>query len=506
MDQPILQMRRITRRFPGVLAVHEVDLTVRRGEIHALLGENGAGKSTLIKILGGAIDKDSGKIFVDGQSVTLQSPADALAVGIGVIYQELVLCPHLTAIENVLMGHLPRTRVGAIDWRAARTRVASLLGSLGVAIPLDVSIRRLSVAQQQLVAIAKALSRDSRILVLDEPSAVLGQRDLERLFDVMRRLQARGVAIIYISHRLEEIFTIADTCTVLKDGRFVGSWPVSTLDMASLVRAMTGRELAAALRPQAVGQSPVVLQVQGLTRRGVFEDVSLQVRAGEIVGIAGLVGSGRTEVLRAIFGADPVDRGTIHVRGKRMRFRSPEDALRHGMGLLPEDRKDQALLLKRAIRENASLASLDLFTRFGFLDLHREQQVVDGLVAELRIAVRGISQPAETLSGGNQQKVVLARWLARHCSILLFDEPTRGVDVGAKDEIYKLIRRLADGGTAVLMVSSELKELFSLCSTLLVMRSGQLVGTFSADHLQEAEVVQAMLLGGPARGTVSTIH
>lgn len=491
----VLEVTGLTRRFPGVVAVDDVSFALRRGEVHALLGENGAGKSTLIKMIGGAVRPNAGSIAIDGAPVEFGSPADALAMGIAVIYQELVLCPHLSVTENVLMGHLPRSAGLAVDWPEARRRVRDLLADLGVALPLDAPVGRLSTAQQQLVEIAKALSRESRILVLDEPSAALGQSDLEHLFGVIARLKARGVAIIYISHRLEEIFEIADRVTVLKDGRMVGGWPIGEVTMSSLVRAMTGRELTQTSQRATRDDAPVRLEVRGLGRDGVFRDVSLQVRAGEIVGIAGLVGSGRTDVLRTIFGADLADAGEVIIDGEAVRFRTPTQALRRGLGLLPEDRKTQGLLLHRALRENVALASLRRYTRWGFLQPRLEETTVRGLMADLQIAARGPGQPVVTLSGGNQQKVVLARWLARQCRILLFDEPTRGVDVGAKEEIYRLMRALAAEGTAILVVSSELKELFMLCSRLLVMREGRLVAEFAGAGLREEAVVDAMLMG-----------
>lgn len=500
-DPPILEVKGLTRRFPGVVAVDGVDFSLRAGEVHALLGENGAGKSTFIKMLGGAIRPDSGAIRLNGAVVDFHSPAEALAAGIAIIYQELVLCPHLSVAENVLMGHLPRTGGLAIDWPAARGRVVTLLAQLGVSLPLDRSVGRLSTAQQQLVEIAKALSRDSRILVLDEPSAALGQRDLEHLFRVIRQLKAQGVAIVYISHRLEEVFDIADRVTVLKDGRLVGTWPVAAVTMPSLVRAMTGRDLGVIASGIHDATTPVRLDVRRLSRQGAFDDISLALRAGEIVGIAGLVGSGRTELLRAIFGADQPDSGEIIVDGAPVRFRSPAQALRRGLGLLPEDRKTQGLLLNRALRENVALASLRRFTRFGILRPEWEERAVRGLMADLQIVARGPGQPVFTLSGGNQQKVMLARWLARQCGILLFDEPTRGVDVGAKEEIYRLMQSLAAQGAAVLVVSSELKELFAICPRILVMREGRLVGEFSGLSLREEDVVDAMLIGG--RGDAS---
>jgi ABC-type sugar transport system ATPase subunit len=494
-------MRRITRRFPGVMALDGVDFTLRRGEVHALLGENGAGKSTLIKIIGGAVRRDGGEMSLEGRPVDFQTPSAALDAGIAVIYQELVLCPHLTVAENVLMGHLPRSGGIAVGWRRARAEVQRIFDTLGVSLPLDVPVARLSTAQQQMVEIAKALSRDSRILVLDEPSAVLGQRDLDHLFEVVRRLRERGVAIVYISHRLEEIFEIADRATVLKDGRMAGSWPIGEVSMLGLVRAMTGRELGTVDVPVVPASAPVRLEARRLGRAGAFSDVSLKVRSGEVVGIAGLVGSGRTEVLRVIFGADARDAGEVLVDGTPVRFRSPSQAMRRGLGFLPEDRKTQGLLLNRAIGENITLASLWSCTTAGVLSPRQLARAVRTQMTNLRIAARGPQQMVVTLSGGNQQKVVLARWLARRSQILLFDEPTRGVDVGAKEEIYRLIHQLAAQGAAVLVVSSELKELFQLCTRILVMREGRLVGEFAAETLREQDVVDAMLLGEANHGS-----
>jgi ABC-type sugar transport system ATPase subunit len=502
-DPPLLEVEALTRRFPGVTAVDEVDFALRAGEVHALLGENGAGKSTLIKILGGALRRDAGTMRLNGDPVDFHSPSEALAAGIAVIYQELVLCPHLSVAENVLMGHLPRTAGVRVDWPQTRSRVAALLAQLGVSLPLNAPVGRLSTAQQQLVEIAKALSRDSRILILDEPSAALGQSDLEHLFRVIRRLREQGVAIVYISHRLEEVFQIADRVTVLKDGRLVGSWPVAEVTMPRLVRAMTGRDLGVTSAVSGDAAAQVRLEVRGLGRHGAFRDVSVVLRGGEIVGVAGLVGSGRTELLRAIFGADRPDEGEIVVDGAPVRFRSPAQALRRGLGLLPEDRKAQGLLLNRSLRENVSLASLRRFTRLGVLRPAQEDRAVRSLVTDLRIAARGLGQPVVTLSGGNQQKVVLARWLARQCGILLFDEPTRGVDVGAKEEIYRLIHTLAAQGAAVLVVSSELKELFAICPRILVMREGRLVGEFAGETLREDDVVEAMLIGGQSGGVAT---
>jgi len=492
----LLEMLKITKQYPGVLALDHVNLDLDAGEVLGLMGENGAGKSTLIKILSGAIAPDGGAVRISGQQVRFRSPGDALAAGVAVIYQELVLCPTLNTVENILMGQLPVSRLGVIRWDSARQKVQALLESLGMDLPLDLPLNRLSVAERQLVAIAKALNRESQILVLDEPSAVLGSADLENLFRVIRTLRARGVGIVYISHRLEEVFEIADRALVMRDGQTIGSWPIKDLTMGALIHAMTGRDLDMQRKPHAIPTGAVRLEVKNLRRDSAFSNVTFRVKAGEIVGIAGLVGSGRTEVLRALYGADPPTGGEMRVDEKQVRPRSPQQAMSLGIGLVPEDRKLQGLLMCRDIKENISIASLERLNRLGILNIRQENQTVQNLVGRLRVACYGSEQIMNTLSGGNQQKVSVAKWLARHARILLFDEPTRGIDVGAKEEVYTLLNELAAEGVAILVVSSELKELFALASTILVMRKGQLVGEFSGESLREDLVSKAMLLGG----------
>lgn len=497
---PILVMRGITKRFPGVMALINVDFDIRAGEVHALVGENGAGKSTLMKILGGAYEADGGEILLDGRPLALRSPRDAIAVGINVVYQELMLAPHLSAAENIFLGQRTIRRGPVISWKAMHDRAREIMEVLGVELDVNTPVRDLSVAQQQLVEIARALQRKSRILVLDEPSAVLGQNNMETLFGAIRRLQQQQVAVVYISHRLEEVFQVAERVTVLKDGSLVGTRSIAELDRDKLVSMMIGRQLSSVFPTRLHAPGEPVLRLEGLGRHGKFEDVSFEIRAGEIVGVAGLVGSGRTDVARAIFGADRPDSGAVMLYGERVRLRSPKEGLKRGVGLLPEDRKRQGLLLNRPVRENMTISSLREYASWGVLNVRSEESAVARLVSALNIRTPGLRQLVRNLSGGNQQKVVLARWLAAKCRLLVIDEPTRGVDVGAKLEIYRLMNELADGGTAILMISSEIPEVLGMSDRIIVMRNGRVVDTFTRAEATEEAVMQAALLGENTHG------
>jgi ribose transport system ATP-binding protein len=500
-DAPLLEMKGNTKRFPGVLALDRVDFSVQAGEVHALIGENGAGKSTLMKILGGAYTADSGQIVFGGQPLEIHSPSDAIRSGINVVYQELMLAPHLSAAENILLGQQPRRSGIIIDWPAMQARAREVIDLLGVELDIRRPVRTLSVAQQQVVEIARALQRKSRLLVLDEPSAVLGKQNMDMLYGVIRRLKAQGIAVVYISHRLEEIFQIADRVTVLKDGALVGSRPVRAVTTDDLVHMMIGRQLSSVypVSQREVGEP--VLRVEGLSKADAFQDVTFEVCSGEIVGIAGLVGSGRTELARVIFGADPADSGHIHLRGRLVAFRSPREALRAGIGLLPEDRKAHGLFLNRPVRENITISSLDRYQELTLLNLRREEKSARDLIKSLGIRTTGLAQLARNLSGGNQQKVVLAKWMGTHSHLLIFDEPTRGVDVGAKMEIYRLMDQLAVEGAAIIMISSELPELLGMSDRILVMRHGQITGRFLRQEATEEAVMQAALVGGNHSGT-----
>ncbi len=485
----LLQMRDIGKSFPGVKALEGVSLSVREGQVHALLGENGAGKSTLIKILSGAYTRDEGEIRFDGKPVDIRTPADAERLGISTIYQEFNLTPNMTIAENIFLGHLP-TRVGRIDWGAVRTRSRELLASLDVDLDPDTMTGTLSVAQQQMVEIAKALNRNTRILVMDEPSAVLGERDIENLFAVVRRLQASGIGIVYISHRLKEIFELADEVTVLKDGRYVDTRNVADVGMDDLVKLMIGRDLADVYPGRRGEPGDVVLEVSHLAQAHLAKDVSFTVRAGEIVGFAGITGSGRTEVARVVFGADRATSGEMTLFGKPYRPRSPRDAINHGVALVTEDRKRQGLLLKLQVYFNTTVAGLDRLTSLGILRLKAEQTLVRSWIENLRIKTPSPQFMVVNMSGGNQQKVVLARWLSLGIKVFIMDEPTRGIDVGSKAEIYQIMSDLADQGVAIIMISSELPEVLGMSDRVMVMREGRIVKELSRAEASEEVVMQ----------------
>ena len=472
---PLLEMRGIVKAFPGVQALRGVDLTLQEGEVLALLGENGAGKSTLMKILGGALRTDAGSISIAGQEMHFHRPHDSRRAGIAVIYQEFNLVPALTASENIFLGQ-ERSRAGFIYRRDERQRARELFQRLGVTIDLDTPCGRLSTAQQQLVEIAKALAFEARIIVMDEPSAALTSHEVERLFEIIRDLRRRGIGVIYVSHRLEEIFRIADRVTVLRDGANVGARSISDITRSQMIELMVGRELKDEFpKRQAVIGAPR-LKVTGLRRGKAVRDVSFEVRRGEILALTGLIGAGRTETVRLIFGADRRDAGTIELDGHELALRSPRDAIRLGIGLLTEDRKLQGLVLSHSVRANFGLPNLDRLAPKGIVDQGRERQELARYIASLRIKLPHQEQAALHLSGGNQQKVVLAKWLARNCEVLIFDEPTRGVDVGAKYEIYTLMNELAAQGKAILMISSELPEVLGMADRILVMHDGRITG------------------------------
>ncbi|WP_112308647.1 sugar ABC transporter ATP-binding protein [Pseudogemmobacter bohemicus] len=483
-----LQMHGIAKEFGGIAALRDAAFSARSGEVHALMGENGAGKSTLMKILAGAYDHQGGEIHIDGAPADIHTPLDALRRGVSVIYQEFSLARHLSVAENILLEHL-----GHRFWLARaemERRAADLLADMGFPEVDPCALAGdLPVAMQQVVEICKALSRDCSILVLDEPTAVLTAHETEKLFALVRRLRDRGVCVIYISHRLDEIFALCDRVTVLKDGATVGTWETATLDHDSLTRLMIGRELSDFFPPRAVEPGPVALEVQGLCTPRLRE-ISFSVRRGEVLGIGGLVGAGRTEVLRAIFGADPA-KGTIRLHGRAQTIRNPGDAVRAGIGLVPEDRKQQGVLLDLPILTNAMLTPVNPHLGpLGFLRGGRERAAAQQLREGLRLKAASLEAEAGTLSGGNQQKVALMKSLVSGCEILLLDEPTRGVDVGAKVEIYRVINELADSGAAVVMVSSEMLELIGMCDRVLVMRAGQIAGALSGPALTEEGIIE----------------
>jgi ribose transport system ATP-binding protein len=487
---PVLEMRGIEKSFPGAHALRSVDLTVRPGEILALVGENGAGKSTLVKILSGAYERDGGTITLAGEPVDGATPNAMIERGVAVIYQEPALAPSLTVAENIFMGRLPSGRLGVVDWGRLRRDTAAVAQRLGLDLDPRARVGRLSVARRQMVEIAKALSRDARVIVLDEPSAVLGDAELRGLFDVIRRLAARGVAFIYISHRLNEVFEIAHRVTVMKDGRVVADQPTAVFDHDRLVRLMVGRDIGEIYPTRDPAPGATALEVRGLRRTGLLHGIDLTVREGEIVGIAGLAGAGRTEVLRAIHGADPIDGGEIRIFERAVRIRGPRDAIEQGIGLLTEDRKSDGLLLQQSVAANVTLARLAEIARAGVLGIGRERRLVQGHVERLSVRTPGVGSLVRNLSGGNQQKVIFAKWLHASCRILLIDEPTRGVDVGAKREIYALLADLATRGVAILMVSSELPEILGMCDRVVVMREGRITAVLPRAEASEERIMQ----------------
>jgi ABC-type sugar transport system ATPase subunit len=494
--EAILEAEHIDKRFPGVHALDDVSLTVIQGEVHAVVGENGAGKSTLMKILAGAYSPDRGAIRVDGDAVTIESPRAAQELGIITIYQELSLVDALSVGENVFLGDLP-TRPGTswqVDWPTVWSRSTELLDRVGLHVDPQTPVRKLSVAQKQMVEIARALARNVRVLILDEPTSSLTERETEKLFEIIALLKNRGVGIIYISHRLGEVFRIAQRVTVLRDGVMVGGLAVQDATEDLLVRMMVGRDLSRLFPEARASDAPVRLEVRGLSRRGVLHDVSLSLRGGEIVGLAGLVGAGRTELARCLFGADSISEGEILLDGAKVDIRSPGHAVDLGIALVPEDRKLQALVLGMGVRENLSLPVLDRLGSPLVPSRRRERALASDYIKSLRIRTPHMEQRVSALSGGNQQKVVIARWLATKPKVLILDEPTRGIDVGAKAEVHALIARLAEQGVAILMISSELPEILGMSHRILVMRSGRIVADIPREDATE-ELIMAAATG-----------
>jgi len=476
---PLLEMRGISKHYPGVQALDGVDLALHAGEVLALMGENGAGKSTLMKVLAGAVRPDAGEIAVDGAVQAIHSPLAAREAGVAVIHQEFNLVPALSVRENIFLG-LETTTAGFVRVSDERRQAEALLARVGVAVSPETACGRLTVAQQQAVEIAKALAVDARIIVMDEPTATLTPQEVEKLFTIIADLTQQGIGVIYVSHRLEEIEAIADRVQVLRDGRSVATRAAAELPRRALIELMVGRSLEEEFPRRQPAIGPPRLVVQGLCRGEAVRDVSFDVRRGEIVALAGLVGAGRTETVRLLFGADRADGGVIELDGTRLSIRSPRDAIQAGICLLTEDRKHQGLVLSQSVLHNFALPNAGHFARAGsggsWIDRRRERQAFAGYAASLRIRATAVDQPAGTLSGGNQQKVVLAKWLESHSEVLVFDEPTRGIDVGAKAEIYTLMNDLAAKGKAILMVSSELPEVLGMADRILVMHEGRITG------------------------------
>jgi ribose transport system ATP-binding protein len=490
---PRVEMTGITKAFAGVRALDQCSFELRPGEVHALMGENGAGKSTLMKVLAGVYPRDAGEIRIDGRPVDIASPRAAQALGIGIIHQELNLMPHLSAAQNIFIGREPRGRFGwFLDEDGLNEQARRIFQRLHLALDPATPVGELTVARQQMVEIAKALSFDSRVLVMDEPTAALNDAEIAELFRIIGQLKSQGVGIVYISHKMDELKRISDRVTVMRDGQVVATVPTASTSTDTIISMMVGRTLdSVPARAAAHSGGALALEVRGLRRGRVLKDISFSVRRGEILGLAGLMGAGRTELARAVFGADPVDAGEIVVDGRPVKIRSPKDAVAHGIGYLSEDRKQFGLATALSVEANVTMTSVERFVSLGaFLDQPAMRRTADEYVRRLAIKTPSIDQPARLLSGGNQQKIVIAKWLLRDCGILFFDEPTRGIDVGAKAEIYKLLDTLASQGRAIVMISSELPEILRMSHRVLVMCEGQLTGELSAAEATQEKIMQ----------------
>jgi ribose transport system ATP-binding protein len=490
--RPFLEMTGICKAFPGVQALQDAHLEVVAGEVHVLLGENGAGKSTLMKILCGQYSKDAGTVSLGGRFISPESPIEAGRLGLVMIHQELNLIPGLSVAENIFLGHEP-TRGGVIRGDLMRRTAVDLLRQVRCEVDPDALVSHLSVAEQQLVEIARALKEEARLLVMDEPTAALADNEIEALFEVINHLTRDGVPVIYISHRMREIFAIGDRVTVMRDGHTVGTRHVEETDQSELIRLMVGRTIDEQISKREVEIGEAILEVDNLRRDNILEPITLEVGAGEILGVAGLMGSGRTELARAIFGVDPTDGGTVKVGGTILPGNDPSASISSGLGFLTEDRKQQGLVLQLSVSDNITLTSLDEFSRYWMLDLAAEHRRAAELVEKLHIRTASLHQETIDLSGGNQQKVVLARWLAAGCRVLLFDEPTRGIDVGAKSEIYELIGELVERGVAVVLISSEMPELLGLADRIAVMNEGSLRGILSRAEASQERIMKLAL-------------
>ncbi|MCI7061738.1 MAG: sugar ABC transporter ATP-binding protein [Lachnospiraceae bacterium] len=490
-----IEMKGINKAFGSNQVLHDAGFVLGDGEVHALMGENGAGKSTLMKILTGVYKKDAGTITIDGKEVNFKNPQEAEKAGIVFIYQELNVLYDLTVEENLFMGKEITKFFGICDKKAMRAKAQEVMEKMGVNIPVDAVMSDLSVGQQQMVEICKALMVDAKVLIMDEPTAALTERETESLFKVMKSLREKGVSIVYISHRMEEIFELCDRITILRDGSYIGTEKISEIDMDGVVRMMIGREIGERFPKRDVKIGDVVLRVEGLTREGLFHDVSFDVRAGEVLGVAGLMGAGRTEIMRAIFGCIPKDQGNIYIEGQKVRIKNPEQAIKAGIGFITEDRKTEGLLLEKSISDNIEIVNLKTVSQKGVLSRKKEKDLVKKEIEEFHIKCFGPWHECNNLSGGNQQKVVLAKWIATNPKILILDEPTRGVDIGAKKEIYNVINQMAALGVAVVMVSSELPEVLGMSDRIMVVREGEVRGVLDGKAADQ-EKIMTLATGG----------
>lgn len=489
MSDYVLEMKGIEKKFANVYALERVKLQLRAGEVHALLGENGAGKSTLIKVLGGIYQADAGEIRIDGSAVSIQSVKEAQALGINIVHQEIVLVPHISVAENIFLGREPVTKTRLKDKKKMFREAEQLVKQLGLDIDVRKDVCYLTIAQQQLVEIIKAVSFNAKIIVMDEPTSSLAEREVEYLFEVINRLKKQGVSIIYISHKLNELFTITDRITVMRDGKYVDTKETKQTSMDELIKLMVGRELTEyyARGEHTIGET--AFEVRNLTRKGIFDDVSFHIRKGEIVGFAGLVGAGRSEIMHAVFGISSLDNGKIYIDGKQVKFKNVQEAIDNGVALIPEDRKKQGLILKNTVGYNITLTIQDQYKKFIHVNRKKRDEIIRKYIEAFSIKTPSAEQLVNNLSGGNQQKIVLSKWLATNPKVLILDEPTRGVDVGAKSEIYTIIDQLAREGMAVILISSELTEIINMCDRIYVVAQGKVTGELQREDFNQEKIM-----------------
>jgi ABC-type sugar transport system ATPase subunit len=485
----VLEMQDITKQFAGVYALHDVNFSLKKGEVHALLGENGAGKSTLIKILGGIYKADAGKIIIDGQETNITGVKDAQDKGISIIHQEIVLVPHISVAENIFLGREPVNKFGFKNLRKMNQEAQKMVSKLGLDIDVTKTVLYLTIAQQQMVEIIKAVSFQSKIIIMDEPTSSLADREVDHLFEIINKLKQQGVSIVYISHKLNELFTISDSITVMRDGKYIETLVTSETNMNELIALMVGRELTEYYIRTKHPIGNVVFEVKYLNKKGKFENVSFNIRKGEIVGFAGLVGAGRSEIMKGIFGVDKFDSGTMYLDGKQIHLKNVKDAINHGIALIPEDRKKEGLILNNSVAFNITVSIQDKYKKGIIENKHVRDEIVNKYIEAFSIKTPSTSQLTNNLSGGNQQKVVLAKWLATEPRILILDEPTRGVDVGAKSEIYSIINELAKNGLSVIMVSSELPEIINMCDRVYVVAQGRITGELSEEDFSQERIM-----------------
>ncbi|HHV13473.1 MAG TPA: sugar ABC transporter ATP-binding protein [Clostridiales bacterium] len=489
MNNTILQFKGIGKSFPGVKALDNVSFEIKKGHVHALMGENGAGKSTLIKLLAGIYTNYEGEIYLDGELLKLRTPNDAQKHGISVVHQEIKLAETLSITENIFLGNLIYKK-GLVDWKEMKHRAQAMVEGLGMDLEVDMPVNQLTVAKKQIVEICKAINHDCKVLIMDEPSATLTEKELKILFGIMDKLIKDGITIIYISHRMEEIFNLANTITVLRDGKHIDTLPVKECDRKTLIKLMVGRSIGNEYPKEEIDIGDVILKAEHLTRKKVFKDISFELRKGEILGFSGLVGAGRTEVMRALVGIDHLDSGAVYLKGKKILIKSFQNAIANGLGLIPEDRRQQGLVQIAPVKENICMVGRNKVTRHGLIQASMEKDMSKHYVDKLDIATPNIETEVQYLSGGNQQKVVIAKWLLEDSEIIIMDEPTRGIDVGAKSEIYRLMCALVKQGKSIIMISSELPELLGMCDRIMVMHEGKLVGEMAARKATQEKIME----------------